>query len=87
MLLDYIQAAMRRASYEVLPDNEGFYGEIPECPGVWANAPTLEGCREDLQDALEGWILLSIDRHLPLPVLDGCDLNVKPELAAAREVA
>jgi len=47
----------------------------------------MRGFPADLQDALESWILLSLDRHLPLPVLDGCDLNVKPELAAAREAA
>ena len=29
MLLEYIQAALRRARYEILPDDGSYYGEIP----------------------------------------------------------
>src|SRR3712207_2935017 len=53
MLTEYIQAAMRRAKYEILEDDKSFYGWIPYCQGVWANAPTLEGCRDELQEVLE----------------------------------
>jgi predicted RNase H-like HicB family nuclease len=74
MLVRYIQAAMAKAKYEILPDNEGYYGEIPECQGVWANEETLEACREELQSVLEDWILLSVERHMPLPVIDGIDI-------------
>jgi predicted RNase H-like HicB family nuclease len=42
MLLNYIQAAMNRGKYEILPDDEGFYGQVPDLRGIWANAPTLE---------------------------------------------
>ena len=42
MLTEYIQAAMRRAKYKLLDEQEGFFGEISECPGVWADAPNLE---------------------------------------------
>jgi predicted RNase H-like HicB family nuclease len=51
---------MHHAHYELLPDNEGFYGEVENLPGVWAQAPTLETCREELQNVLEGWILLAL---------------------------
>jgi predicted RNase H-like HicB family nuclease len=74
MLLDYINAAMGKARYEILPDGEGFYGEIPGFQGVWANAPTLEECRRQLQSALEDWLLFSIERHDPLPVVGGIEL-------------
>ena len=85
MLTNYIHAAMAKAKYEILPENEGYYGEIPECEGVWANAPTLEGCREELQSALEDWILFSVEQHLPLPVIDGLDL--RPKAPQPKEVA
>jgi hypothetical protein len=42
MLLEYIQAALRRAKYEILPDDGSCYGEIRECNGVYANAKTLK---------------------------------------------
>lgn len=47
MLTDYVQAAMRRATYEILDDGT-YYGEIPGFQGVYANAKTLEACREEL---------------------------------------
>jgi predicted RNase H-like HicB family nuclease len=75
MLADYIRAAMRRATYEVLPDGT-FYGNIPGFQGVWANAAALEGCREELQEVLEGWMLLRVSNHLPLPEIDGIKLVV-----------
>jgi predicted RNase H-like HicB family nuclease len=81
MLSHYIAAAMRRAHYELLPDNEGYYGTIPDCQGVWANADTLEACRDELQDVLEGWIVLGLRMGHALPVIDGIDLAVKLEAA------
>ena len=77
MLTDYIRAAMRKARYEILPDDGTFYGEIPGFDGVYANADTLERCREELEEILEEWILLRVFKHLPLPAVDGIDLTIK----------
>jgi predicted RNase H-like HicB family nuclease len=82
MITAYIQAAMRHAHYEILEDNEGFYGEILGFQGVWANAATLEACREELQSALEDWIVVGLRLGHTLPVVDGLDLNVVTEEAA-----
>ena len=82
MLTDYLQAAARQATYELLPDDGEFYGEIPPCPGVLATGKTLEVCREGLLSALEDWILFRIHRHLLLPVIDGIELAVKAEAAS-----
>jgi predicted RNase H-like HicB family nuclease len=59
MLLEYIRAAMRLAHYKLLEDGT-YFGEIPGFAGVWANEPSLEECREELQSALEDWILLGL---------------------------
>ena len=80
MLLEYIQAALRRAKYEILPDDGSYYGEIPQCNGVYANAETLEDCREQLREVLEEWVLFRVHRNLPLPVIQGIELTIK-ELA------
>lgn len=53
MLTEYIRAAMKKARYEILPDDKTFYGEIPDFDGVYANADTLEACRDELEDVLE----------------------------------
>ena len=34
MLLEYIRRAMEHAHYEIIEDEEPYYGEIPELPGV-----------------------------------------------------
>ena len=74
---EYIEAALRGAKYEILRDEGVYYGEIARCAGVYARARTLEDCREELREVLEGWVLLRIDRGLPLPALRGVDLNVQ----------
>jgi predicted RNase H-like HicB family nuclease len=68
MLTSYIRAAMRQARYEIVEDDGSFHGEIPPISGIWANAQTLEACREGLESVLEGWLLLSIAD--PSPILD-----------------
>ena len=78
MLTAYIQSAMRHATYEIL-DDQAFYGEIVEFQGVYANADTLEQCREELQSALEGWIILGLRMDHPLPEVDGLRLDRVPE--------
>jgi hypothetical protein len=42
MLTGNIRAAMRKADYEILPDDGSSYGEIEGFRGVYANADTLE---------------------------------------------
>jgi predicted RNase H-like HicB family nuclease len=77
MLTQYIQAAMHQAKYEILPDNGSFYGEIPGFQGVYANAETLEECREELAEVLEEWIFFRISRNLSLPVVNGLSLIIE----------
>lgn len=82
MLTKYIQKAMEHAHYEILSDDGTFYGEIPECPGVYANAVTLEKCRYELDEVLEEWILFRIYKKLPIPEIDGLEIKIREEVAA-----
>ena len=77
MLMKYIRAALHHARYEILADDGSFYGEIPVCNGVYANAAILEDCREQLEEVLEEWILFRVYKNLPLPVIDGIELTIK----------
>lgn len=67
MITEYIKEALKRAKYEIIEDEEPYYGEIPELNGVWATGKNLEECRENLIDAIEGWIIVSIKKGLPIP--------------------
>lgn len=77
MLVEYIEAAMRRAEFKVLDEDRTHWGEIPGFQGVWANESTQEACRTELRSVLEDWILLGVSRHDTLPVIDGLDLNIR----------
>ncbi len=68
---------MNRARYEMLPEGEGFVGGIEGLQGVWAKAQTLEACREELQEVLEGWIVLGLRMGHTLPEIDGINLNAQ----------
>jgi predicted RNase H-like HicB family nuclease len=69
MITEYIDEALRRARYEMIEDEEPFYGQVVELRGVWATGKTLEECRKNLKDVIEGWILISIKKELKIPRL------------------
>jgi predicted RNase H-like HicB family nuclease len=68
-ILEYMSAAMRRAQYEPLEDGSGgWYAHIPGFEGLWASGPTVEEAREDLHDALDGWLTVNfVISQLELP--------------------
>ena len=59
MLTEFIYKQLQKASYELLEDKT-YYGEISGLKGVWANAKKLEDCRRELQEVLEGWLILKL---------------------------
>ena len=69
-LNDYQAAAMRQAAYETLPDGT-IFGRVPVMQGVWASAPTLAVCREELRAVLDGWLRLRLAENLDLPEIEG----------------
>ena len=77
MLRKYLEGAMRRAHYEILEEDRSYYGEIPGFEGVYANANVLEECREELEEVLVEWVLFRVSRNLPVPTVDGIDLQVR----------
>ena len=60
-LAEYIEIAVKGAVFEILPDDGTHYGEIPGFQGVWANADSLEDCRQELKEVLEGWIIPALN--------------------------
>jgi predicted RNase H-like HicB family nuclease len=66
MLTEYIEAAMSKAKYEMIEDEEPYYGEVPELEGVWASGKTLEECRKNLVEVIDGWILVRLRKGLSI---------------------
>lgn len=80
MIIDYIEAALARAKYEIIEDEEPYYGEVPELQGVWATGKTLEECRTNLANVIDGWIVVRLRKGLPIPELGGHTIEELKEL-------
>ena len=83
MIREYIDAALRKAHYEIIDDDEPFYGEVPGLQGVWATGETLEACRDNLASTVEGWVLLRLSRHLEIPSVDGVTVALPKDMNVA----
>ncbi len=82
MLLRYIQAALECAHYEMIEDEEPFYGEVPPLAGVWASGKTLEECRRNLGEAIEDWVFFSIAKGLSIPALGQVAIHLPEKVPA-----
>ena len=67
MLTEYIEAAMSKAKYEIIDDEEPYYGEVPELEGVWATGKTLGECRKNLVEVIDGWLIVRLRGGLHIP--------------------
>ncbi|PIV63884.1 MAG: hypothetical protein COS11_05045, partial [bacterium (Candidatus Ratteibacteria) CG01_land_8_20_14_3_00_40_19] len=73
--------AMKKAKYEIIKDEEPYYGKIPELSGVWATGKTLEECRKNLKETVEDWIILSVKKDLPIPNLGKESIRVEEKVS------
>ena len=83
MLIEYIQAALEKARYEIIEDDEPYYGEVPELEGVWATGSTLEACRKNLEEVIDEWIVFRLRRGLVLPPIGDHVIKGSGEIAVA----
>jgi len=67
LITEYIEAALSKAKYEIIEDEEPYYGEVSELGGVWAAGKTLEECRHNLAEVIDGWLLVRLKGGLPIP--------------------
>jgi len=67
LIAQYVEAALSRAKYELIEDEEPYYGEVPELEGVWATGKTLEECRHNLAEVIDGWLVVRLRKGLDIP--------------------
>ncbi len=75
MFEQYIDAAIQQAQCEYLPDEQGFYCEVPVLQGIWATAETADAALAELRSVVQEWVALGLAHDHTIPVLDGIDLN------------
>ena len=60
MFQEFLNFYLNKAKYELIEQGKTYYGEIPDLKGVWATGKTLEKCRHNLLETLEGWMILRL---------------------------
>ena len=75
MLLEYVQEALKHAKYEIINNDSPYYGEVPELKGVWATDQTLEECRQNLADVVDGWLVVRLKKGLDIPLIGKCQIR------------
>ena len=80
MIIDYIEAALDKAHYDMIKDKEPFYAEVPGLDGVYATGKTLEECRKNLSEVIDDWIVVRLRKGLPIPSIEGRRIEELKEL-------
>ena len=76
MISRYVNRALQRARY-VETDDGSYCGTVAGMRGVIATGRTLEGCRDQLVEVIEEWILVRVARGLAVPPIGGARVEVK----------
>jgi predicted RNase H-like HicB family nuclease len=84
MFAEYIAAALERAQYKILED--GTYAATVEgLRGVIAIGDTIEECRRDLIEVIEGWVALRLRMGRTIPPIGRLTIDVSTEPVAIVE--
>jgi len=71
MIIEYINKALAQAHYEIIEDEDPYYGEISDLPGVYASGKNLEECRKNLTEVIDGWLIIRLRRGMQIPPING----------------
>ena len=77
MIQQYINAALHKASYELIDNGQHFFASVPGLEGVWSEGATVEECRETLAEVIEDWVWAHIRHGVDVPMIDG--VGVRPD--------
>jgi predicted RNase H-like HicB family nuclease len=76
LLQKYIQASLRKAKYNFDEETQSYVAVVEELPLCWGQGNTHEEAREELENVIEGWVLLSIQRGESIPPMQSVNLNI-----------
>ena len=68
MFSEYIQAALELAEYDTLEDGS-YVATVEGLRGVIAIGDSIEECRRDLIEVIEGWIALRMRFGAKIPMI------------------
>lgn len=81
MFSEYVHAALKLAEYDTLEDGS-YVATVEGLQGVIAIGDSIEDCRIDLINVIEGWIALRLRLGDRIPSIQGVSINVSAEPVA-----
>ena len=76
MIRKYIAKALARARFATLEDGS-VCATVPGLKGVLALGDDRRGCKEQLAEVVEEWVLVRVSQGLSIPKLDGVGVQVR----------
>ncbi|OGB99523.1 hypothetical protein A2V82_05875 [candidate division KSB1 bacterium RBG_16_48_16] len=73
-LSKYVEAALKKAEYQ-RDENEVIIGKVPGASGFFAQGDTFEEARANLQDVIEGNVMLALQMGLEIPRIEGVEIK------------
>ncbi len=74
LLSEYIKQALKKAQYEK-DENDVVIAKVPGCSGFFAQGDTFEEARTNLQDVIEGNVILALQLGFAIPVIEGLEMK------------
>lgn len=74
VLSKYVEAALKKAEYEK-DENGVIIGKVPKAPGFFAQGDTFEEARMNLQDVIEGNVILALQTGVEIPRIKGVEIK------------
>lgn len=74
LLSRYVEEALKLAEYE-RDENGVVIAKVPGASGFFAQGDTFEEARENLQDVIEGNVLLALQLGFDIPALEGVSVE------------
>lgn len=73
-LSKYVEAALKKAEYE--KDEDGvIIARVPKASGFFAQGDSFEEARANLQDVIEGNVMLALQLGLEIPHIKGVEIK------------
>jgi predicted RNase H-like HicB family nuclease len=85
MFAEYIEAALERAVYKTIEDEDPIFVSVPELQGAWATGKTVEEARKELISVIDGWIALRLRMGRSIPPIGGHLITASIEPVSAIE--
>lgn len=74
MLSKYVEASLQKAEYQK-DENNAVIAKVPGASGFFAQGNTFEEARANLQDVIEGNVMLALQLGLEIPRIEGVEIK------------